>query len=108
VVATRVAVIVGIAAATYLLRVVPQLIAAVQNFPAAADRYLKYLAYALVVSTISISLFIAGGRFDAPAAPRRLVALAIAVAVAAITRNALAGMLTGTAIALLLSWIAAS
>jgi len=96
------------ALATYLLRVIPQLIAAVQNFPAAADRYLKYVAYALVVSTVSISLFVTGGRFDSPAAPRRLIALAIAVAIATITRNALAGMLTGTAIALLLSWFAAS
>jgi branched-subunit amino acid transport protein len=96
------------AVATYLLRVIPQLVAVVQKFPAAADRYLKYLAYALVVSTISISLFITEGRFDEPAAPRRLIALAIAVAIATITRNALAGMLTGTAIALLLSWIVAS
>lgn len=103
---TRVAIIAGMSLVTYVLRVVPQLIFLDSKFPAVADRYLRYLAYALVVSIISTSLFLSGGRFDSGAAPGRAIALLIAMAVAIKTRSTLAGMMSGTVVALLLSWLA--
>ena len=102
--ATSVAVIVAMGLVSYALRLAPQALLVGWNFPAAVERYLRYLAYALVVSIISTSLFVAAGRFAEAAAPRRALALAVAIAVAALTRSVLAGMLTGTVIALLLSW----
>jgi branched-subunit amino acid transport protein len=105
--APRLAIIVGMALVSYALRVVPQLLLTGWSFPPAWDRYLRYLAYALVASIVSTTLFISAGHFDAAPAPRRLIALAIAVAIAMLTRSAVAGMFTGTVIALLLSWLAA-
>jgi len=106
--APRLAIIVGMALVSYALRVVPQLLLTGWSFPPAWDRYLRYLAYALVASIVSTTLFISGGQFDAAPAPRRLIALAIAVAIAMLTRSAVAGMLTGTVVALLLAWFAAA
>jgi branched-subunit amino acid transport protein len=105
---SRLVIIVGMALVSYMLRVVPQLLLTGWSFPPAWDRYLRYLAYALVASIVSTTLFISGGQFDAAPAPRRLIALAIAVAIAMLTRSAVAGMFTGTLVALLLSWFAAS
>jgi len=105
--APRLAIIVGMALVSYALRVVPQLLLTGWSFPPAWDRYLRYLAYALVASIVSTTLFISGGQFDAAPAPRRLIALAIAVAIAMLTRSAVAGMFTGTVVALLLSWFTA-
>ena len=102
--ATSVAIIVGMGLVSYALRVAPQALLVGWKFPASVERYLRYLAYALVVSIVSISLFVSAGRFDGAAAPRRALALAVAIIVAALTRSVLAGMLTGTVIALLLSW----
>jgi branched-subunit amino acid transport protein len=103
---SRLTIILGMALVSYALRVVPQLLLSGWSFPPAWDRYLRYLAYGLVASIVSTTLFMSAGRFDAAAAPRRLIALAIAVVIAAWTRNAVAGMFTGTAVALLLSWLA--
>ena len=105
---TRLTIIVGMALVSYALRVVPQLLLTGWSFPPAWDRYLRYLAYALVASIISTTLFLSGAHFDVAAAPRRLIALAIAVAVAMLTRNAAAGMFAGTVVALLLSWFTAA
>lgn len=88
---------------TYLLRVIPQLVFVDWKFPGSFDRYLRYVAYALVVSIISTSLFVSGAQFEAVAAPRRSLALIIAIAVAMATRSTVTGMLTGTTVALLLS-----
>ena len=102
--AASVAIIVGMALVSYALRLAPQVLLIGWKFPDSVDRYLRYLAYALVVSIISTSLFISAGRFDGGAAPRRSLALAIAVIVAVLTRSVLAGMLTGTILSVLLSW----
>ncbi|HEY2990773.1 MAG TPA: AzlD domain-containing protein [Candidatus Binatia bacterium] len=104
---SRLTIIVGMALVSYALRVIPQLLLTGWGFPPAWDRYLRYLAYGLVASIVSTTLFLSGARFDVAAAPRRTIALAIAVAVAVMTRNAAAGMLIGTIAALLLSWMAA-
>jgi branched-subunit amino acid transport protein len=103
----RLTIIVGMALVSYALRVVPQLLLTGWSFPAAWDRYLRYLAYGLVAGIVSATLFLTSGRFEAGAAPRRFVALAIAVSIAALTRNAVVGMLTGTVATLLLSWFGA-
>jgi branched-subunit amino acid transport protein len=103
---SRLTIIVGMALVSYALRAVPQLILTGWSFPAAWDRYLRYLAYALVAGIVSTTLLLSGTRLDVAAAPRRMTALAIAVAIAWLTRNAAVGMLTGTVVALLLSWMA--
>lgn len=105
--APRLTIILGMALVSYALRVIPQLLLTGWSFPATWDRYLRYLAYALVASIVSTTLFLSGARFDVAAAPRRLIAMVIAVSVAIMTRNAAAGMLIGTGVALLLSWLAA-
>jgi len=102
--ATSVAIIVAMGLVSYALRLAPQVLLVGREFPASVDRYLRYLAYALVVSIISTSLFVSAGRFDGGAAPRRSLALAIAIVVATLTRSVLAGMLTVTVVALVLSW----
>jgi branched-subunit amino acid transport protein len=102
--ATSVAIIVAMGLVSYALRLAPQVLLVGWKFPASVERYLRYLAYALVVSIISTSLFISAGSFAGAAAPRRSLALAVAIAVAALTRSVLAGMLTGTVMALVLSW----
>ncbi len=103
----RLTIIVGMALVSYALRAVPQILLTGWSFPPAWDRYLRYLAYALVASIVSTTLFLSGGRFEAAPAPRRMIALAIAVGVAMLTRNAAIGMFTGTVVALLLLWFAA-
>jgi branched-subunit amino acid transport protein len=103
----RLTIVVGMGLVSYALRAVPQLLLTGWSFPAAWDRYLRYLAYALVASIVSTTLLLSGTRLEVAAAPRRLIALAIAVGVAMLTRNAAVGMFTGTVVALLLSWFAA-
>jgi branched-subunit amino acid transport protein len=87
------------------IRALPQVLFPGQKFPEAWDRYLRYLSYALICSIIAITLFISGGRFEAEAAPQRALALTITVVVARKTQSPLAGMLTGTTVVSLLSWL---
>lgn len=103
--ATRVLIVVGMGLVTYLIRVTPQVLMPGRSFPEALDRYLRYLSYALVVSVISISLFLSGARFEAEAAPQRSFALVAAIVVALLTKSSLIGMLAGTAVVLALSWV---
>lgn len=100
----RVLIVVGMGLVTYLSRLAPQLFVPGRSFPEALERYLRYLSYALVVSVISVSLFLSGARFETGAAPRRLLALVAAVVTALLTKNSLVGMLAGTALVLVLSW----
>ena len=102
--ATRVLIVVGMGLVTYLSRVSPQLLMLDRRFPEALERYLRYLSYALVVSVVSVSLFLSGSRFEADAAPQRSSALVVSMVVALMTKSSLVGMLAGTAVVLLLSW----
>ncbi|MFQ5849724.1 MAG: AzlD domain-containing protein [Candidatus Binatia bacterium] len=102
---TRIAIIVGMGLVTYLIRVVPQIFFVGRSFPEALDRYLRYLAYALIGSVISTSLFLSGSRFEAAAAPQRIVALLAAIIVASWSGRPLLGMLAGTLIALAFPWL---
>ena len=101
---TRFLIVIGMGLVIYVSRLAPQLLMTGRNFPEALDRYLRYLSYALVVSVISVNLFISGARFEANAAPQRSFALVSAIVVALITKSSLVGMLAGTAIVLALSW----
>jgi branched-subunit amino acid transport protein len=100
----RLTIIVGMAVVSYALRVVPQILLTGWSFPAAWDRYLRLLAYALVAGIVATALYLTNGSFDASAAPRRTVALALAVLITMKTRSAVTGMLVGTVVVLLLSW----
>lgn len=102
--AIRLLIVVGMGLVTYVSRLAPQLLVPGRSFPEALERYLRYLSYALVVSVISVSLFLSGARFETDAAPQRLLALVAAVVTALLTKNSLVGMLAGTALVLVLSW----
>jgi branched-subunit amino acid transport protein len=101
---TRVAIIIGMGLVTYLIRVVPQLLLVGRTFPDAGERYLRYLAYAMIASVVATSLFLAGARFEAASAPPRAFALIVAVLLTAWTKNTLLGMITGTLVAIALTW----
>ena len=96
----RLAIIVGMAIMTYLIRVVPQVFFVGISCPEGLDRYLRYLAYALIAGIISTSLFLSGSHFEAAVAPQRALALLAAVIVASWSGKALLGMLVGTLISL--------
>ena len=100
----RLTIVAAMALLSYALRVVPQLLLTGWSFPASWDRYLRLLAYALVAGIVSVALYLSAGHFDASAAPRRTLALAVAVLVTVKTRSAVTGMLVGTVVVLLLSW----
>jgi len=102
---TRITIIIGMGLVTYLIRVLPQLFFVGQSFPESFERYLRYLAYALMASIISISLFLAGPRFEAASAPPRAVALVAAVLLASWTKSPLLGMVVGTLLATVLPWL---
>jgi branched-subunit amino acid transport protein len=103
--ATRITIIIGMGLVTYLIRVLPQLFFVGQSFPESFERYLRYLAYALVAGIVSISLFLAGPRFEAAAAPARALALIVAVLLASWTKSPLMGMVVGTLVATVLPWL---
>jgi branched-subunit amino acid transport protein len=88
-----------------LLRALPLLFVAGKSFPESWDRLLRYLSYSLLCGLISITLFMSGPRFDAPAAPYRGVALAATLMIAYKTKSAVTGMLVGVVLVMLLSWL---
>jgi branched-subunit amino acid transport protein len=88
-----------------LLRALPQLFLVGKSFPETWDRLLRYLSYALLCGLISITLFMSGAHFEAQAAPYRGIALAVTIIVAHRTKSAVTGMLVGTALVLLFSWL---
>jgi branched-subunit amino acid transport protein len=89
----------------FVLRALPQLFLVGKNFPETWDRLLRYLSYALLCGLISVTLFMSGARFEAEAAPYRGIALAVTVVVAFKTKSAVTGMLIGTALVSLFSWL---
>jgi len=102
---TRVLIVIGMGVVTYLSRLAPQLLVPGSSFPKAIDRYLRYLSYSLVVSVITVNLFLSGARFEAAAAPQRSLAIVVAIFVALRTKSSLVGMLVGTAVVLVLPWL---
>lgn len=102
---TRILTIVGMGLATYLIRVLPQLYLGGGRFPAAFDRYLQYLAYAMMASIIAVSLFFTGAQIEIAAAPTRGIALLVAVLVAYWSRSALLGWALGLVLVVSLPWL---
>jgi branched-subunit amino acid transport protein len=102
---TRVLIIAGMGFVTYVVRALPQLYLGGSRFPAGFDRYLRYLAYALMASIIAISLFFAGARLEIYAVPTRGTALLAAVVAAYWSRNALVGWALGLILAASLPWL---
>jgi branched-subunit amino acid transport protein len=100
---SRVDLILLLGLSALLLRAVPQLFLVGKSFPENWDRLLRYLSYALLCGLISITLFMSGARFDAQFAPQRGIALALTVVIAYKTKSAVAGMLIGLGLVLLLS-----
>ena len=86
-------------------RIVPQLYFAGQKFPEIWDRLLRYLSYALLCGIISTTLFMKGASFESDSAPYRGVALIATIVVARWTRSALRGLIVGTILVSVFSWL---
>jgi branched-subunit amino acid transport protein len=102
---SRIELILLLGLSAFVLRALPQLFLVGKHFPETWDRLLRYLSYALLCGLISVTLFMSGARFEAEAAPYRGIALAVTIAFAFKTKSAVTGMLVGTALVLLFSWI---
>jgi branched-subunit amino acid transport protein len=89
----------------FAIRALPQLLFAGQKFPEAWDRWLRYVSYGLICSIISVTLFMTGARLETAAAPRRAIALAVAIVVAHRTKSAVTGMIVGALLILVLAWL---
>ena len=102
---SRIELILILGLSALVLRAMPQMFLVGKSFPETWDRLLRYLSYALLCALISITLFMSGARFEMQAAPYRGAALAVTIVVAYKTKSAVTGMLLGTALVLLLSWL---
>jgi branched-subunit amino acid transport protein len=89
----------------YGARVLPQLLFFGKQFPEAWDRYLRYVSYAFICSIVATTLFMTNARFEPGPAPYRAVALVAAISIARLTKSAVTGMIVGTILVLLLSWL---
>ena len=102
---SRIQIILIMGAMAFAVRALPQVVFIGAKFPEAWDRWLRYLSYAFISSIISVTLFMSGPRFESAAAPRRGLALALAVLVAHRTKSAAGGMIAGVLLLLALSWL---
>jgi branched-subunit amino acid transport protein len=100
---TRLQIIFLIGLMAFAVRAVPQVFFVGEKFPEAWDRWLRYLSYAFICSIISVTLFLSDARLESSAAPRRAIALAVAIALAYKTKSAVTGMIGGAALVLILS-----
>ena len=103
--ATRLIVILIMGVLAFVARALPQIFFLGRPFPPAWDFFLRYLSYALICSIVSTTLFMTAARFESQAAPHRAAALLVAVIVARRTRSAVTGMIIGTIVMVLLSWM---
>ena len=102
---TRLQIIFIIGLMAFAVRALPQLFFVGEKFPEGWDRWLRYLSYGFICSIISVTLFMAGGRIEAAAAPRRAVALAVAILIAYKTKSAVTGMIAGAGLVMILAWM---
>ena len=102
---TRIQIILIMGLMAFAVRALPQLFFAGRKFPEAWDRWLRYVSYGLICSIISVTLFMSGAHLETAAAPRRVLALAVAVVIAHKTRSAVSGMIAGAVLVLILSWL---
>jgi len=103
--ATRLLIILIMGLLAFGMRVLPQIYFLGRTFPPAWDLFFRYLSYALICTIVSTTLFMAAGHFESQAAPHRAVALLATIVVAQRTRSAVTGMIIGTIVVLLLSWM---
>lgn len=102
---TRIEIIFLMGLMAFALRALPQLFFAGKEFPALWDRWLRYVSYSMICSIIAVTLFLSGVRFESAAAPRRALALAVAVVVARRSGSAVSGMLVGALLVSALTWL---
>jgi branched-subunit amino acid transport protein len=87
----------------FAMRALPQLLLVGEKFPVALDRWLRYVSYGLICSIVSVTLFMSGAALETAAAPRRALALIVAVLIAHKTKSAVTGMIVGAFVALVLA-----
>jgi branched-subunit amino acid transport protein len=102
---SRIVIILIMGLMAFAVRAGPQIFFVGQKFPEAWDRLLRYLSYAFICSIIAVTLFLTGAKFDSQLAPYRAAALLVTIIIAHRTKSAVTGMLVGTALVLLFSWI---
>ena len=102
---TRIVIILIMGLMAFAVRAGPQLFFVGRKFPEAWDRLLRYLSYAFICSIISVTLFLTGAKFEGQVALYRGSALAVTIIIAYKTKSAVTGMLVGTVLMLLFSWI---
>lgn len=95
--------ILGVTALAF--RAVPQLYFVGRKFPETWDRLLRYLSYALLCGIIATTLFMKGASFEPDIAPYRAAALVSTIVVARRTGSALSGLIIGTFLTFLFSWM---
>ena len=101
---TRLQVILIMGIMALAMRALPQVFFGGHQFPEAWDRWLRYVSYGLICSIIAVTLFISGSNVETSAAPRRALALLVAVMIARATGSAVTGMLTGALLTLFVGW----
>ena len=96
--------IVGVSAATFLLRASFIVFVDPQRFPRRFRQALKFVPPAVLAAIVLPGLLLVDGAIDLTAANPRWIAGALAIVAAARTRNALAGIATGMCALWFLQW----
>lgn len=96
--------IVGVAAATYLLRASFIVFADPHKFPATFRRALQFVPPSVLAAIVAPGLLMANGALDASLANPRWIAGLVAIAFAAWTRNAVGAIAGGMITLWLLQW----
>lgn len=99
--------ILGVAAATYLLRASFIVFADPHKFPAAFRRALQFVPPSVLAAIVAPGLLMATGTFDISLANPRWIAGIVAIALAARTRSAVGAIAGGMTVLWLLQWISA-
>ncbi|HUK39591.1 MAG TPA: AzlD domain-containing protein [Candidatus Acidoferrales bacterium] len=100
---SEIIIVLGITALAF--RAVPQLYFVGEKFPEAWDRLLRYLSYALLCGIIATTLFMKGAALERDMAPYRATALVAATVVARWTKSPLSGLIVGTLLVSVFSWL---
>ena len=102
---TRGEIILTLGLTAFAFRIVPQIYFAGQKFPETWDRLLRYVSYALLCGIISTTLFMKGASLESDSTPYRAAALIATMVVARWTRSALRGLIVGTILVSVSSWL---
>jgi len=99
----RVAIILGMGLGTYVLRVVPLLLAHRVRLSRRMIRWFQFVSFSVIASFVWFGLTAGTPSPGFPIPGLRVVAWGLTIAVAAWTRNAMAGMVAGVVAAMLLT-----